>query len=196
MPDSFRGWGPLLYGPPVTRHVHVADICQLLDHQIGRSHGRRTFRSNGSETASASRPRWRCPPRRPPHRTSLRQLRAEAMRYQGYASDKLSALFRPARATTSLKPTESSQGPAVLVGALLERPQRLPEFYLVSLQIVDPCETAVVVVFAFWIDPDTFGRELREESVEIGDAKVDHEGRRARVEVLRAGRERRPYRHS
>src|SRR5207237_10049275 len=114
MPDSFRGWGPLLYGPPVTRHVHVADICQLLDHQIGRSHGRRTFRSNGSETASASRPRWRCPPRRPPHRTSLRQLRAEAMRYQGYASDKLSALFRPARATTSLKPTESSQGPAVL----------------------------------------------------------------------------------
>src|SRR5438477_9898138 len=57
MPDSFRGWGPLLYGPPVTRHVHVADICQLLDHQIGRSHGRRTFRSNGSESASASRPR-------------------------------------------------------------------------------------------------------------------------------------------
>src|SRR5437016_5214413 len=103
----------------------------------------------------------------------------------------------PARATTSLKPTESSQGPAVLeIGALLERPQRLPEFYLVSLRIVDPCETAVVVVFAFWIDPDTFGRELREESVEIGDAKVDHEGRRARVEVLRAGRERRPYRHS
>jgi len=69
--------------------------------------------------------------------------------------------------------------------ALLERPQRLPEFYLVSLRIIDPSETAVVVVFAFRIDPDTFRRELREESVEVGDAKVDHERRRARVEILR-----------
>src|SRR6266550_1967505 len=79
---------------------------------------------------------------------------------------------------------------------LLQRFQWLPEFYLVSLRIVDPCETAVVVVFAFWIDPDTFGRELREESVKIGNAKVDHEGRRARVEVLRVCRKRRPHRHS
>src|SRR5687768_15663802 len=61
---------------------------------------------------------------------------------------------------------------------------RLPELDLVAVRVHDPRELAVLVRFGSLDDRHALRTQLLEQPIEVVDAVVDHERRRARTEPL------------
>src|SRR5205807_10403022 len=71
-------------------------------------------------------------------------------------------------------------------------PWRFPELDAVAFGIHDPGEAAVIVVLALGVNFDAFAAELRQQSIEVVHAIVDHETGLAGVEVFGVAREEGP----
>src|SRR5947207_1450865 len=74
--------------------------------------------------------------------------------------------------------------------------QALPQFEAVAVAVLDPGEAALAGVLALGVDPDSGGRKLGEQSVEVVDAVVDHGCLWTVAEVAGVGGERRPGGHA
>ena len=61
----------------------------------------------------------------------------------------------------------------------------LPELDAMALRVGDPREATVLILMALVTNVDTFRAKLRNQSVEIIDAVIEHEGRLARAKVGR-----------
>ena len=64
-----------------------------------------------------------------------------------------------------------------------------PKLDLVAVWVVNPSETAVIVFLSLGIDLDPMLLEFAQQGFEIIHHVVDHEARRAWIEVLRGARE-------
>src|SRR5690242_531274 len=73
--------------------------------------------------------------------------------------------------------------------------QRLPQFDLVAVRIVDPREAAIVCVLALGIDLDAFFLQTFKQRIQVVHDVVHHERGLAGLEVLGVLREHGPDRH-
>src|SRR5580658_6165212 len=72
------------------------------------------------------------------------------------------------------------------------RIRRLPQLDLIAIGIIDPCETAVIMILSLRIETNALRGQLRENRVQIVHDVVDHEGGGAGIEVIRFPREHTP----
>src|ERR1700693_4356954 len=105
------------------------------------------------------------------------------------ASSRSRPINAPSAIASATSPSISS---CVAIGILLLR--RLPELDAVSLGVHVPGNAAVLPLFDSGIDLHALPAQLFQEPVEIPDAVIDHEGRRARLGVFRVAGGRRPDR--